>query len=392
MSRIVNQSIQSQRIVLPHYGPWRFTPSGGIMNTRHKLISGLFALSAILPLSVATGPVQAQQSAAARATPRIDGFDVRAAPRAGPGNELAFTLYGSPGGSAAVRIDGATTGLALIETDAGVYEGTYTIRTRDRISATSTATANLRLGNNVASAILDEPMIGRSNGRRNIGAADGAPRIDRFEADVPERLVAGEEVILTMSGTPGAVASGRITGVAGKLVLTEVRPGTYEGSYTINRRDRITADSVVTGNLRQDGRETNMVLQRKLASNNGYRSNARPAVRACANCGVVEAVNLVEVKGEGGYLGKIGGGLAGVLIGSQIGQGRGTTAAQIAGAVGGAVAGNEVQRRMTSSKHYEVVVRLDNGGTQTFSYEAQPAFTVGSRVQVDNGTLVSVRT
>jgi len=364
------------------------------MKIHNNIFAGTFALAAFLPLSFSPqfslGQAQAQQSAPWSAAPKIDGFDVEQVTQASPGNELVFTLYGSPGGTAAVQIGGATGGLVLAETEAGVYEGTYTIRMRDRITAASTATANLRLGNRVASAILDEPLVVSATARQPVPAAPmaGAPEIDRFDVDPPARLVTGEELILTLSGSPGGTASARIAGVKGRLVLAEIRPGLYEGTYTIRDRDRIAADADVTGNLRVGDRETSAVLRQSLLARSGYPSNARRAARQCANCGVVEAINLVEVKGEGTYLGKIAGGVAGVLLGSQIGSGRGTTAAQVAGAAGGAYAGNEIEKRMKTTRHWEAVVRLDNGGTQTVSYEAQPGFAVGARVKVENGTLV----
>ncbi len=103
---------------------------------------------------------------------------------------------------------------------------------------------------------------------------------------------------------------------------------------------------------------------------------------------MVEAVNLVELKGDGSYLGKIAGGLLGAVIGSQVGSGRGTTVAQIAGAAGGVYAGNEIEKRMKTTKHYEVVVRLQNGGAQTVSFPNEPGLRIGTRVRVENGALV----
>ncbi len=359
---------------------------------RNKIVLGFFVLAAFFPLPfLATQQAHAQPYSAA--TPRIDGFDVEPVAQAAPGNELVFTLYGSPGGSAAVQIGGATGGVVLVETEAGVYEGTYTIRKRDKITASSAATANLRLGNRVASAILDERLVGRASARGPAPAARSAaaPRINRFDADPPARLVAGEELILTLAGTPGGTASAKIVGVKGKLVLNEIRTGVYEGIYTIKNRDRIAADAVVTGNLRVGDQETSAVLGQSLMASSGYQSSARQAARLCVNCGVVEAINVVEVKGDGSYLGKIAGGVVGALIGSQIGQGRGTTVAEVAGAAGGVYAGNEIEKRMKSTKHYEVVVRLENGGTQTVSYAAQPGFTVGTKVKVENGSLAVVR-
>ena len=358
-----------------------------------KSVALLFALALWLPLQFSANLAHAQQSPASTAAPRIDGFDVEPVMKPAPGNELLFTLYGSPGAAAAVQIGGATGGLALVETEPGVYEGTYTIRKRDRITIKSTATANLRLGNKVASAILDEPLVGKATVRRPDprAAAINTPKIDRFDVDPPERLATGEELILTMSGSPGGTASARIVGVKGKLVMNEIRTGVYEGTYTIRNRDRIAANAVVTGNLRVGDKETSAVLGQSLLAGAGYQSSSRQAKRLCVNCGTVEAINVVEVKGEGSYVGKIAGGLAGVLLGSQIGQGTGTTVAQVAGAAGGALAGNEIEKRMKTTKHYEAIVRLENGGSQTFTYPTQPVFAVGSKVKVENGTLAVVQ-
>jgi outer membrane lipoprotein SlyB len=202
--------------------------------------------------------------------------------------------------------------------------------------------------------------------------------------------VAGEEMYLTLNGTPGGAASARITGVKGKVLLNETRAGVYEGTYVIKSRDRITPTSAVTATLRVGDRESTSVPGQVAQPGAAPRpAVARPAARVCANCGAVQAINHVEVKGEGTYLGKIGGGIAGALIGSQIGSGKGTTIAELAGAAGGVFAGNEIEKRMKTTKHYEVVVHLDNGGTQTFSYPAQPGFAVGARVKVENGTLVA---
>jgi outer membrane lipoprotein SlyB len=282
--------------------------------------------------------------------------------------------------------------VALAETEAGVYEGTYTIRNRDRITAASTATANLRLGNRVASAILDEPLIGSNSAKRPLPPVTSAatPKIDRFDVDPPAHLVAGEDLILSLSGSPGGAASAKIGGVKGKIVLNEIRTGIYEGTYTIKNRDRIAVNSVVTGNLRVDNRETSAVFGQSLAAGSRHQTSSRPAAHVCVDCGVVEAIHVVEVKGQGSYLGAVVGGVAGVLLGSQVGHGAGTTVAEVAGGAGGAYAGNEIEKRMKTTKHYEVVVRLDNGGSKTISYTAQPGLAVGARVKVANDTLTVI--
>jgi hypothetical protein len=74
------------------------------------------AVVAALPLLTATmpTPVQAQDHPRARALePRIEGFNVDEVRRMDPGAELNFDLFGTPGGYATVRIDGATRNLTL---------------------------------------------------------------------------------------------------------------------------------------------------------------------------------------------------------------------------------------------------------------------------------------
>ena len=362
------------------------------MNIHKKISFGLFALFAFFPLTLPPGAARAQQPAFSSMAPRIGGFDVEQVRQLVAGTELNFTLYGTPGGIATIRIPGAAGRLLLEEMETGLYEGAYTIKTRDRIAADSRVTANLRLGNQVASVVLDESLIASAPGtpaRRTAEAASWGtdPGIDRFDVE-PNQLVAGSDLIFTLYGTPGGKASIRIAGVKGRIFLEETRDGVYEGVYTIKTRDRIAPGSRVTANLRLGDRDSSAILGKSLLATSGTYPGARRVARNCANCGVVEAINVIEVKGEGSYVGMIAGGLAGVLLGSQVGSGRGTTAAEIAGAVGGAYAGNEIEKRMKTTKHYEVIARLESGGSQAVSYPAEPAFRVGDKVKVENGTLV----
>jgi len=347
------------------------------MNLCQKLFVALFAL---LPLSLVSGAAAAQQSVYATATPRIGGFDVKQVRKLSAGTELNFTLYGTPGGIAIISIPGATSRLLLEERETGFYEGIYTIKTADRIATNSQATANLRIGNQVASMVLDEYLVVSAT---KPAASGDKTRIDRFEV-APNQLVPGSELGFTLYGTPGAKASIRIAGVKGRTFLDETRAGVYEGVYTIKSEDRIATNSKVTANLRLGDSRSRAVLGKPLLSTEANRR----AARYCANCGVVEAVNVVEVKGDGNYLGMIAGGLAGALLGHQVGGGTGKTIATVAGAAGGAYAGNEVEKRMKTTKHYEVITRLESGGSQTITYETDPGFKVGDKVKVENNTLV----
>ena len=113
-----------------------------------------------------------------------------------------------------------------------------------------------------------------------------------------------------------------------------------------------------------------------------------PAARICAECGVIDAINVTDKKGDGSGLGAVGGAVVGGLLGNQIGRGNGNTAATVVGAVGGAVAGNEVEKRVKTTKEYHVTVRMDDGGTRSFTFTNDPAYVVGEKIKVIDGRLV----
>lgn len=111
-------------------------------------------------------------------------------------------------------------------------------------------------------------------------------------------------------------------------------------------------------------------------------------VRVCTECGVIDAINVVDQKGQGSGLGAVGGAVVGGLIGTQVGSGRGNTAATVLGAVGGALAGNEVEKRVKATKQYNVSVRMDDGNVRNLTLDTAPGYTVGEKVKVIDGKLV----
>jgi outer membrane lipoprotein SlyB len=330
--------------------------------------------------------------------PRIDGFNVDEVRRLEPGAELNFDVYGTPGGTVTLRIAGANRNLNLVETEPGHYEGAYTISGRDTLTAESSVTANLRIGNRVASAVLAESLQrGRGYGAYGpqggpgapAGAPGNAPRIERFDMAPVASLGGGSELTFTLTGTPGGRAEIAVDGARGTFFLPEVRPGVYTGVYTVRGADRITPSSVVNATLRQGGRVTATTLNRPLlASGPGVPLAPRAGQTACLNCGTVEAVNPIEVSGDGSYLGTVGGGVVGALLGNQVGKGTGRAAATVAGAIGGAYAGRQIERNSNRTNHFEVVVRMARGGTQVITVPNDPQLRVGERVHVDNGALL----
>ena len=117
-------------------------------------------------------------------------------------------------------------------------------------------------------------------------------------------------------------------------------------------------------------------------------AEAKPA---CADCGVVESVREVEVKGQGTGLGAVAGGVLGGVLGHQMGNGRGKDVMTVLGAAGGAVAGHQVEKQVRATKHWEVAVRMESGALRTVSSSVQPPWQPGDHVRVVNDALEPAR-
>jgi outer membrane lipoprotein SlyB len=113
------------------------------------------------------------------------------------------------------------------------------------------------------------------------------------------------------------------------------------------------------------------------------------ALPSCAECGVIESVREVDAKGKGSGLGAVGGGVVGGLLGNQVGAGRGKDVMTVVGVVGGAFAGNEVEKRVKTSKSYQITVRFSDGSSRVISEASLPAWRTGDRVKVIDGAIRS---
>jgi len=222
-------------------------------------------------------------------------------------------------------------------------------------------------------------LVGFAAAARAQPDSAGPPlRVDGFDVEQVSQLSAGTALNFSLFGTPGARATLRIDGAERRLALQESQAGMYEGTYVIAANDRITAASHVTAELWLANQVTTAVLEEPLMLGT---STARP----CDDCGVVEAIRAVDIRGQPGYVGAIAGGVIGAILGSQVGNGDGRTIAGILGAVGGAHVGREIERSQSQRTGYEVVVRQPNGVSQTRRYNAPPPFKVGDRVRLAGG-------
>jgi outer membrane lipoprotein SlyB len=317
---------------------------------------------------------------------RVDSFSVSQQRELAPGSELVFSLVGTPGASVSLKIDGATGDVAMTEVGPGQYRGNYTVRTRDRLDARSIVTAHMLKDGRFVDVRMDQSMV--------VGARSPAPqptaqsRITAFDIDAPANVRPGDELKLTMTGAPGGSARVALQGVDRDIALPEVRRGVYEGRYTVRRADRLPTALQATAYLMVDRSEYAQRL-----GGNALSDGVPVAASTCAQCGVVQSVNLVEVADdsadEKNILGTIAGGVLGGVLGNQVGGGDGKKLATVAGAVGGAYAGNRVQNNMKDTKRvYRVVVQMDSGETRTLDLTQNPEVAAGSPVRIDDGRLV----
>jgi outer membrane lipoprotein SlyB len=106
----------------------------------------------------------------------------------------------------------------------------------------------------------------------------------------------------------------------------------------------------------------------------------------CPNCGVIDSIQPVEVKGKTSGLGAVAGGVAGGLLGNQFGKGTTRSVLTVGGAAGGAFAGDAIEGQVKKHTSWRITVRLEDGSVRTLSQDAQPQFAVGERVRIVNGT------
>jgi len=111
---------------------------------------------------------------------------------------------------------------------------------------------------------------------------------------------------------------------------------------------------------------------------------AKP-VLPVGDVGVVESVREVKEAGEAKGVGAIAGGVVGGVLGNKLGKGK--ALGTLLGAAGGAFAGHQVEKHVRADKHWEIAVRLDDGGQRTLTSDAEPAWHAGDRVRIVDGKL-----
>jgi hypothetical protein len=222
------------------------------MKTVQRFFSFLAPLLAVGFIATAAQPASAQPN---RFTPEVSKFEVQASDSLDAGSELEFMLEGTPRGKATVKLSGVNRTIVLNEVERGVYEGTYTIMRRDVLGKAPIARATLRVRN--SNKVVTQALA---------PAAPAAPAvaalaIERFSVTPLARLEPGSELRFAAVGTPGARVAFTIDGIVRDEQMREVRPGRYEGVYTVRRNDNFPAQPNVVASFEANGQ----VIRSKLA-------------------------------------------------------------------------------------------------------------------------------
>jgi hypothetical protein len=178
------------------------------------------------------------------------------------GARLDFTVEGTPRGQASLRLRGVPRNIVLKETSRGVYTGSYTIRRQDRISESSAVRATIKVRNRSVGADYSLPA-GIANSSVAVAPTTGL-KIDRFSVAPVDKLEPGAELRFTLNGMPGGTAEFDIPGVVSNVPMREVRPGVYEGAYTIRRLDNLAPSRPAVATLRAGNRAVTSTLAQSL--------------------------------------------------------------------------------------------------------------------------------
>jgi hypothetical protein len=146
------------------------------------------------------------------------------------------------------------------------------------------------LGNRTAAAdyTLAEVMAGPAvaNVPPPVAVPPPAPlRIERFGVTPIEQIEPGAELRFVLDGAPGGTVVIDLPGVANDVGLREIRPGHYEGGYTIRRADNLNPSRPIVATLR--------VGERVVTAN-----LAMPLVQPQADNRPPQVVNIAPREGE----------------------------------------------------------------------------------------------
>ena len=227
------------------------------MNTclRHRMVALAFPVFGLLPVAalLLASPVSVM---AQQYSPELRSLQVNSDGGLSAGSDLEFTVEATPRAQVSLRVQGIPRNIVLKETARGIYTAQYTVKRQDRLTGNSQIRATARLRNRSASGDYSFPAAFSSAPVASTPppvAAAPPPavlKIDRFAVAPVDKIEPGAELRFMLAGMPGGVATFAIPGVVDNVPMREVRPGVYEGSYTIRRLDNLAPSRPIVATLR----------------------------------------------------------------------------------------------------------------------------------------------
>ena len=227
------------------------------MNTclRHRMVALAFPVFGLLPVAalLLAAPVSAM---AQQYSPELRSLQVNSDGGLSAGSDLEFTVEATPRAQVSLRVQGIPRNIVLKETARGIYTAQYTVKRQDRLTGNSQIRATARLRNRSASGDYSFPAAfsGAPVASTPPPVAAAPPpvvlKIDRFAVAPVDKIEPGAELRFMLAGMPGGVATFAIPGVVDNVPMREVRPGVYEGSYTIRRLDNLAPSRPIVATLR----------------------------------------------------------------------------------------------------------------------------------------------
>jgi outer membrane lipoprotein SlyB len=167
------RSVVLEEVARGQYRAWYTVSSADNITPASRatvnLRDGTRVATAVLDEGLVAGTPVQNGTADANA-PAIERFDVRYGPDTRDGQDLTFTLRGTPGGRASVRMRGTQRRLMLQETTSGLYSGSITLRATDRLDPAEPVVARLRVGDRSVTATLTQPLEAKRVTRSRVAA------------------------------------------------------------------------------------------------------------------------------------------------------------------------------------------------------------------------------
>ena len=229
-------------------------------------VLGLLPVAALLLMAAPTSVIAQQKIL------EIGSLQVNSDAGFSAGADLQFTVEATPRAQVSLRIQGLQRIVAMKETARGVYTAEYTVKRQDRLTGSSQIRAIARLRNQSATSDYSFPagFAGAPAVATPPPVAAVPPpvvlKIDRFAVAPVDKIEPGAELRFMLAGMPGGVASFAIPGVVENVPMREVRPGVYEGSYTIRRLDNLAPSRPIVATLRMGDKVVNSNLSQGLTT------------------------------------------------------------------------------------------------------------------------------